>query len=76
MREPLELESFLAWVCEQADTINIVVSNAGLSIRRSIMDSLDRHHDFTRTMAINYFAPVRLLLSLLPQLARSNGQII
>jgi short-subunit dehydrogenase len=57
-------------------SIDIVVNNAGLSIRRSIYESLDRYHDFKRTMAINYFAPVQLLLSIIPLLEDSQGQII
>ena len=56
--------------------MDIVVSNAGLSIRRGIEESLERYHDFTRTMAINYFAPVRLLLHLIPELEAKGGQII
>ena len=46
--------------------VDMLVNNAGRSIRRSIALSYDRMHDFERTMAINYFAPVRLMLGLLP----------
>jgi short-subunit dehydrogenase len=56
--------------------VDVVVNNAGKSIRRSIHDSLDRFHDFTRTMALNYLAPVQLLLSLIPTLERNQGQVI
>ncbi len=56
--------------------IDIVVNNAGKSIRRSIFDSLDRFHDFTRTMNLNYLAPVQLLLPLIPILVARKGHII
>ena len=56
--------------------LDIVVSNAGRSIMRSIKDSLERFHDFERSMAINYFAPVRLLLPLLPILEQNKGHLI
>lgn len=56
--------------------VDIFVSNAGKSIRRSIFDSLDRLHDFTRTMGLNYFGPVQLALGLIPALAERRGQII
>ena len=56
--------------------IDIVVNNAGKSIRRSIFDSLDRFHDFTRTMNLNYFGPVQLLLGLIPSLVARRGQVI
>ncbi|WP_245717272.1 SDR family NAD(P)-dependent oxidoreductase [Nocardia jejuensis] len=57
--------------------IDVVINNAGKSIRRSIDESYDRFHDFTRTMDINYLGPVRLLLTLLPSMReRGRGQII
>jgi len=59
------------------DGIDMLVNNAGRSIRRSIVLSYDRFHDFERTMALNYFAPVRLVLALLPQMAqRRFGHIV
>ncbi|TFD95971.1 SDR family NAD(P)-dependent oxidoreductase [Jeotgalibacillus sp. R-1-5s-1] len=60
----------------QLERLDVLVSNAGLSINRSLEASQDRFHDFTRTMAINYFAPVKLVLELMPLLAKSKGQII
>ena len=56
--------------------IDVVVNNAGKSIRRSIFDSLDRYHDFTRSMAINYLGPVQLMLALIPLVERQKGQFI
>jgi len=56
--------------------IDIVINNAGKSIRRSLYESLDRLHDFKRSMAINYFGPVQLLLALIPTLKRNKGYII
>ncbi len=76
LRKEKEMEELLAFIHQLPSGLDIVVSNAGLSIRRSIFDSLDRFHDFTRTMAINYFAPVQLLLSLIPLLEKNKGQII
>lgn len=56
---------------------DIVVNNAGRSIRRRVLDSTDRLHDFQRTMAINYFGPVQLTLGLLPAMVeRGSGQFI
>ena len=59
------------------DAIDMLVNNAGRSIRRSIALSYDRFHDFERTMALNYFAPVRLVLRLLPHMTeRRFGHIV
>ena len=60
-----------------ANPIEVVVSNAGRSIRRSIADSYDRLHDFERTIALNYLGPVQLLLGLLPAMReRGSGHIV
>ncbi|MGW2660548.1 SDR family NAD(P)-dependent oxidoreductase [Nocardia tengchongensis] len=57
--------------------IDVVISNAGKSIRRPIAESYDRFHDFTRTIDINYLGPVRLLLTLLPAMrALGQGHIV
>ena len=57
--------------------VDVLVNNAGKSIRRSIDRSYDRFHDYQRTMALNYFAPVKLILDLLPVMrARGSGHII
>jgi len=58
-------------------SIDIVVNNAGKSIRRSVALSTDRFHDFERTIGVNYMGPVRLLLALLPEMRRRRaGQIV
>jgi NAD(P)-dependent dehydrogenase (short-subunit alcohol dehydrogenase family) len=59
-------------ITEQHDPLDIVVSNAGKSLRRSLHHQYDRPHDFQRTIDINYMGPVRLLLGLLPAM-RENG---
>ncbi|WP_309234809.1 SDR family NAD(P)-dependent oxidoreductase [Nocardia sp. XZ_19_385] len=57
--------------------IDVVINNAGKSIRRPIHESYDRFHDFTRTMDINYLGPVRLLLTLIPHMRdRKQGHIV
>ncbi len=57
--------------------VDIVVNNAGRSIRRAVIESLDRFHDFERTMQLNYFGAVRLILRLLPSMiTNKKGQII
>jgi short-subunit dehydrogenase len=57
--------------------VDVLVNNAGRSIRRLVKDSFDRFHDYQRTMQINYFAAVRLTLKLLPQmLERNRGHLI
>lgn len=57
--------------------VDMLVNNAGRSIRRSVQRSYDRFHDFERTMALNYFGPVRLVLALLPTMTeRRFGHVV
>jgi NAD(P)-dependent dehydrogenase (short-subunit alcohol dehydrogenase family) len=53
--------------------LDIVVSNAGKSLRRSLADQYDRPQDFQRTIDINYLGPIRLLLGLLPAMREHGG---
>ena len=76
LRNKEEMDGLLTFLHLLPEGLDVVVSNAGLSIRRPINASLDRYHDFTRTMSINYFAPVQLLLSVIPLLKMNQGQII
>ncbi len=55
--------------------VDVLIHNAARSIRRPIVASIDRFHDYERTMALNYFAPVRLTLRLLPSLRERSGTI-
>lgn len=58
-------------------TPDVLVNNAGRSIRRSVLDTVDRFHDFERTMALNYFGAVRLTTALLPaMIAQHDGRIV
>ena len=64
-------------VLEQHGHVDVLVNNAGRSIRRSIALSYDRPHDFERTVQLNYLGSVRLILKLLPVMReRKSGHII
>ncbi len=53
-------------ILERFGHVDYLVNNAGRSIRRSVIASTDRLHDYERVMAVNYFGPVRMVLALLP----------
>ncbi|MDQ6816569.1 MAG: SDR family NAD(P)-dependent oxidoreductase [Actinomycetota bacterium] len=64
-------------VLSEHAAVDILVNNAGKSIRRSVDRAYERFHDYQRTMQLNYFAPVRLVLKLLPVMRdRGHGHII
>ena len=71
------VDALVARVLAEHGAVDMLVNNAGRSIRRSLEFSYDRMHDFERTMAINYFGPVRLMLGLLPAMrAQRFGHVV
>ncbi|MFI6870057.1 SDR family NAD(P)-dependent oxidoreductase [Nocardia sp. NPDC050406] len=67
----------VARILAEHDHVDMLVNNAGRSIRRAVHRSTDRMHDFERTMAVNYFGAVRMTLALLPQMReRKFGHIV
>ncbi|MBL8397430.1 MAG: SDR family oxidoreductase [Candidatus Accumulibacter sp.] len=57
--------------------VDILINNAGRSIRRGIETSFDRFHDFERTMEVNYFGSLRLTMGFLPgMIAKRKGHVI
>ncbi len=76
-----DVERMAKEVLDQHERVDILVNNAGRSIRRSIENSYERFHDFERTMQLNYFGALRLILSVLPSMrkrsvGRKGGHII
>ena len=62
---------------EEVGAVDILVNNAGRSIRRPLAESLERWHDVERTMAVNYYAPMRLMRGFVPgMLERGRGHIV
>ena len=77
-----DIERMAKEVLQEHGRVDVLVNNAGRSIRRSIALSYERFHDYERTMQLNYFGAVRLILSLLPVMratspdGRKGGHII
>lgn len=77
LSKPHDAAALAERVLKEHGHLDILLNNAGRSIRRSIHESYDRFHDFERTMAINYLGPVQLVLGFIPSMrARQQGQII
>ena len=71
------VDALVADVEKRLGGIDILINNAGRSIRRSLAESLERWHDVERTMVLNYYAPLRLIRGLAPgMLERGDGHII
>ena len=77
LADPPAVARLLDQVRSDHGPVDVVVSNAGKSIRRSVAASYDRLHDVTRTTNVNYVGPVQLLLGLLPDMrARGIGHVV
>ncbi|HYJ53964.1 MAG TPA: SDR family oxidoreductase, partial [Mycobacterium sp.] len=71
------VDELVATVEAELGGVDILINNAGRSIRRPLAESLDRWHDVERTMTLNYYAPLRLIRGLAPgMLERKDGHII
>ena len=72
-----EVDRLAAEVLEQHGGVDVLVNNAGRSIRRSVKASYDRFHDYERTMQLNYFGALKLILAFLPGMReRRSGHIV
>ena len=66
-------EKLINDVLEDYGQVDILINNAGRSIRRSVSHSFDRFHDYQRTMQLNYFGSLKLIMGFLPSMIESRG---
>ncbi|HTN32683.1 MAG TPA: SDR family oxidoreductase [Marinobacter sp.] len=70
-------DEFVKTVLDNHGAVDILINNAGRSIRRSLDLSFDRFHDFERTMQLNYFGSLRLIMGFAPSmLERHSGHVV
>ncbi|HEX7644714.1 MAG TPA: SDR family oxidoreductase [Burkholderiaceae bacterium] len=72
-----DCDRFVKLLLENHGGVDVLINNAGRSIRRGIESSFDRFHDFERTMQLNYFGALRVTMGLLPKMIENKrGQVI
>ena len=72
-----DADRLVADVLREHGRVDVLVNNAGRSIRRSVANSYDRFHDYQRTMQLNYFGALKLIMGFLPNMRqRKSGHII
>ena len=76
LRQHELLDSLCRELQESLPEVSYLFCNAGKSIKRTIGESIDRMHDFDRTMDLNYRSMVALSLALMPTLKRTSGRIV
>jgi len=75
LADPAQVRGLVAAL--EREAVDVLVNNAGLSIRRPVERSLDRPEDFERLIAVNYLGPLVLTLGVLPgMLERDRGHIV
>ena len=71
------IDDVIARILADHPAVDFLVNNAGRSIRRSIKLSEDRFHDFERTMQLNYFGAIKMIMALLPHMReRRFGHVV
>ena len=72
-----DIERMAEEVLEEHGRVDVLVNNAGRSIRRSVEASYERFHDYERTMQLNYFGALKLIMTFMPGMReRKQGHII
>lgn len=70
-------DTMVAWLTDNYGGVDVLINNAGRSIRRGIESSKERFHDFERTMQLNYFGCLRVTMGLLPGMAaKRKGHVV
>jgi short-subunit dehydrogenase len=77
LSEAEDTQRLIAAVLADHGQVDVLVNNAGISIRRSVEKSYDRVHDFERTLSLNFLGAVRLIMGFLPGMrSQRQGQIL
>ncbi|MET9312690.1 SDR family NAD(P)-dependent oxidoreductase [Kribbella sp. NPDC003505] len=77
LADPAAVEELVRTMLAEHGRVDVLVNNAGKSIRRSIADTYQRFHDIERTNAVNYLGPAKLVLELLPSMRKHrSGHIV
>ncbi|HEX3977072.1 MAG TPA: SDR family oxidoreductase [Solirubrobacteraceae bacterium] len=75
--DPDSVDKLVEQVLADHPAVDVLVNNAGRSIRRSVALSYDRFHDFERTIKLNYLGTIKLIMGLLPHMReRRSGHVI
>ncbi|HEX8975169.1 MAG TPA: SDR family oxidoreductase [Solirubrobacteraceae bacterium] len=74
--DPDAVEGLVARVLAEHPAVDVLVNNAGRSIRRSVALSYDRFHDYERTIQLNYLGTIKLIMELLPQMRKRRSGLV
>jgi NAD(P)-dependent dehydrogenase (short-subunit alcohol dehydrogenase family) len=70
-------EAVTAQLIAEHGPVEVLINNAGRSIRRAVENSFDRFHDFERTMQLNYFGSLKVTMGVLPKMIeQKRGHVI
>ncbi len=77
LSSPDSIEDVCRQITADHPSVDVLINNAGRSIRRSVAQSYDRFHDYERTIQLNYLGTIKLIMGLLPGMReRKSGHVI
>lgn len=77
LSDPAECKTLVEQILVEHGPIDVLINNAGRSIRRPVSEAYERMHDYERTMDLNYFGCVQMIMGFLPSMReRKKGHII
>jgi NAD(P)-dependent dehydrogenase (short-subunit alcohol dehydrogenase family) len=74
--DPESIDRLVEQVLADHPSVDVLVNNAGRSIRRSIALSYDRFHDFERTIQLNYLGTIKLIMGFLPHMRERHSGLV
>ncbi len=74
--EPDAVDELCRQVLAEHPAVDVLVNNAGRSIRRSVALSYERFHDYERTIKLNYLGTIKLIMGLLPHMRERHSGLI
>lgn len=73
LNDMVAIDGLVTKVLADHGHVDVLINNAGRSIRRAVIEAVDRFHDYERTMQLNYFGCIRLIMGLLPSMTEQGG---
>ncbi|WP_081343349.1 MULTISPECIES: SDR family NAD(P)-dependent oxidoreductase [Mycobacteroides] len=73
LSDQLQVAALVSQVLDEHGGVDVLINNAGRSIRRTVRESVDRMHDYERVMQLNFFGVTWLTIPLVERMRQDGG---